>query len=158
MALGWPVEMPGHGRRKGDEAPMSIKRSSSEDIRVLIVEDEPLVSMLLADLVEDAGFIAAGTAATAHEALRIADSERPAVAIIDVNLRGARDGLKVGADLARRGTSLIFISGHFDVGEWAEVQALGPVAVLPKPCLPAKVIEALVAAARAHSDSTASAK
>lgn len=126
--------------------------ASGQSFRVLIVEDETLVSMLLSDLVDDAGFEVAGPAVTAQEALQIAEDERPAIAIVDVSLRGEREGIELGAELGRRyGLELIFISGHGGVGEWPEVQALAPAAVLQKPCLPTQVMEALKAAAKASA-------
>jgi DNA-binding NarL/FixJ family response regulator len=105
--------------------------------------------MLLLDLVADTGFTAVGAAATAHEALALAEAEQPDIAIVDVNLRGARDGIGLGPELARLGISIIFTSGHSDIGDRPEVKALNPVAVLPKPCPPAQVMEALRNAARA---------
>ena len=122
-------------------------REHVEQVRVLIVEDEPLVAMLLVDLVEDAGFVPVGRAGSAQEALQIAEAERPTIAIVDVNLRGPREGLKVGAEFARQGIALIFISGHFDVHQWSEVRELAPVSVLQKPFPPAEIVKALKAAA-----------
>lgn len=121
--------------------------AGGEETRALIVEDEPLVAMLLVDLVEDAGFVPVGRAGSACEALQLADAERPTIAILDVNLRGPREGLQVGAELARQGIALIFISGHFDVHEWSEVRDLAPVSVLQKPFPPAEIVNALRAAA-----------
>ena len=123
----------------------------AEQVRVLIVEDEPLVGMLLVDLVEDAGFVSVGRAGSAQEALQLAKGERPTIAILDVNLRGPREGLQVGAEFARQGIALIFISGHFDVQEWSEVRELAPVSVLQKPFPPAEIVNALKAAARQGS-------
>lgn len=132
---------------------MADAKPSGRPVRVLIVEDETLVSMLLSDFVDDAGLEVAGAAVTAQEALQIAEDERPAIAIVDVSLRGEREGIEVGAELGRRyGLELIFISGHGGVGEWPDVQALSPVAVLQKPCLPTQVTEALKAAANASAE------
>lgn len=123
-------------------------------VRVLIVEDEALVSMMLADLVEDAGFVVAGEATKGDQALQLAAEGRPDIAIVDVSLHGRREGVEVGAELARRyGMGLIFISGHGDVGDWPEVQALAPAAVLQKPCLPTQVITALKRAAEGRRSS-----
>jgi CheY-like chemotaxis protein len=58
--------------------------------RVLIVEDEALVVMLLEDMLIDAGYVVSGTATAISQALEMvanaaADFD---VAILDVNLRG----------------------------------------------------------------------
>lgn len=117
--------------------------------RVLIVEDEALVSMLLCDLVDDGGFEVVGPAVTPAEALDLAESGRPDIAIVDVTLHGDAAGVELGAELVRRyDLSLIFISGHSGVDRWPDVRALAPVAVLQKPCLPTQVMDALSAAAK----------
>ena len=128
---------------------MSDATPPGEPARVLIVEDETLVAMMMADLVEEVGFDVVGTATSPNEALKICEDERPDIAIVDVTLKGERAGTRLGAELSRRyGVCLIFISGHGDVGEWPEVQALAPTAVLRKPCPPHEFMRALEEAAR----------
>lgn len=124
--------------------------------RVLIVEDEVLVSMMMSDLVEDVGFEVTGVATKADEAFRLVDEQRPDIAIVDVTLNGDRGGVEVGAELSRRyGIGLIFMSGHGGVGDWPEIRELDPVAVLQKPCLPTQVMDALKAAAKGNRASNA---
>lgn len=67
------------------------KRSPVTDYRtVLIVEDEPLISMMLEDFLESLGHTIAGTCESVPEALsRVADGGFD-VAILDVNLKGER--------------------------------------------------------------------
>jgi DNA-binding response OmpR family regulator len=56
----------------------------SDPVRILLVEDEPLISMMTAEMLEDAGF-AAEEAATAADAMSKL-TERFAAAIIDLGL------------------------------------------------------------------------
>ena len=56
----------------------------SDPARILLVEDEPLISMMTAELLDDAGF-AVVEAATAGEAMRKL-TDRFAAAIIDLGL------------------------------------------------------------------------
>lgn len=131
---------------------MVADEASGSPLRVLIVEDETLVSLMLCDIVEDAGFSVVGPAMTGEEALQLAEAERPAIAIVDITLHGHREGVAVGAELARRhGLELVFVSGHGGVADWPEVRALAPAAVLQKPCLPRQVIQALKTAAMASA-------
>jgi len=58
-----------------------------DTIRVLIAEDEPAVRDAMADLVaSDPGMEVVGTAGDADEAIRLAELERPEVALIDVKM------------------------------------------------------------------------
>lgn len=120
-------------------------------MRVLVVEDEAVVAFFLADLVEDLGFRVLGPAGDADEALALAGREPPEIAIVDISVADEEDGVEIGAELARRyGTSLVFLSGHGDVADRDDVQALSPVAVLRKPCLPNQIEAALRHAADAR--------
>ncbi|MFC7736748.1 response regulator [Roseomonas sp. GCM10028921] len=56
--------------------------------RVLVVEDETLVAMLVEDTLADAGVQVLGPVATVSEALSVLESERPDLAVLDLNLAG----------------------------------------------------------------------
>jgi CheY-like chemotaxis protein len=59
-------------------------------MKILIVEDEPLVAMLLEGILDDLGHMVVGPAGTLKDGLALAQSEEFDAAILDVNLRGAR--------------------------------------------------------------------
>ena len=80
-------------------------------IRVLIVEDEPIVAMLAEDLLDSIGCIVAGTAATIAEAQRAIETILFDVALIDINLDG-EDGLFVADALKARRIPYIITSGY----------------------------------------------
>ena len=54
---------------------------------VLVAEDEAIVALQLAEVLQDAGHHVLGPAATRSEALTLAGQARPDVAIVDVRLR-----------------------------------------------------------------------
>ena len=66
---------------------------------------------------------------------RRATSAHETIALIDVNLGGVREGMQP--------MQIFRGKGNIDMAEWQEVRTLPPVAVLPKPCPPSRVIEAL---------------
>ncbi len=80
-------------------------------IRVLIVEDEPIVAMLAEDLLDSIGCVVAGTAASIAEAQSAIETLRFDVALIDVNLDG-EDGLVVADALKVRRIPYIITSGY----------------------------------------------
>jgi CheY-like chemotaxis protein len=79
--------------------------------RVLVVEDEALVMMLLEDTLVDAGCEIAGVASRVDEALEKAASLSFDVAILDVNLNG-RQTFDVARCLASRGIPFVFATGY----------------------------------------------
>lgn len=58
--------------------------------RILIVEDEPLIAMMLGDWLEELGHVIIGPAATITAAIEFVDSEALHAAILDVNLNGEK--------------------------------------------------------------------
>lgn len=114
---------------------------------VLIAEDEPLVAMFLADVVEDMRWTVVGPAASPQAALAAAAQTPPQIAIIDAHLGGRGDGIALAGELqGRHGTRIIFLSGDASLVGNPAVRALEPLAVLQKPCPPGELEAALRAA------------
>lgn len=59
-------------------------------IRILVVEDEPLIAMMLAEWLVEMGHEPLGPARTVSEALALIDGDKPDAAMLDVNLAGER--------------------------------------------------------------------
>jgi CheY-like chemotaxis protein len=63
-------------------------RSTLHGLRVLVVEDESIVSFLLEDMLSELGCRVIGLASNVRQALAMLAQERPDAAVLDVNLRG----------------------------------------------------------------------
>ena len=77
---------------------------------VLIVEDEPLIAMMLEDFLDSLGHKIAGTAETVQEALAKVDQGGFDVAIIDVHLKGEHVW-PVADRLSEKGVPFIIATG-----------------------------------------------
>lgn len=82
--------------------------------RVLLVEDEPLIAMMLEDFIDVLGHTVAGMADSVDAALPLIEGGGIDVAILDVNLRGGERSWPVADALARDGVPIIFASGGGD--------------------------------------------
>ena len=80
-------------------------------LRVLVVEDDYLVSLLLEEMLADLGHRIVGPASEAANALELAQREEIDVAVLDVNLRGA-DTYPIAATLAARAIPFMFATGY----------------------------------------------
>ncbi len=84
-------------------------------LSVLIVEDEPLIAMMLEDFVDTLGHVVAGTADCVADAVSAVEKGGVDVAILDVHLRGGEASWPVADLLADRGIAfLISTGGHVD--------------------------------------------
>jgi len=79
--------------------------------RVLVVEDESMVMMLLQDMLADIGCEVTGCASRFSDAMEKARSLTFDVAILDVNLNGERT-YPIAEILAARGISFVFATGY----------------------------------------------
>ena len=79
--------------------------------RVLIVEDELMIRMLLEGMLTDLGHTVAAEAGTIEEALKLAKDAEFDVAVLDVNLN-SRSITPVAELLVERGVPFVFASGY----------------------------------------------
>lgn len=84
-------------------------------LRVLVVEDEMMVSMLIEDMLSDLGCVVIGPAARLDEALELARDSEIDCAVLDVNL-GGQPIFPVADLLRERGRPYAFATGYGDAG------------------------------------------
>ena len=116
-------------------------KASLAGLKVLVVEDEALVSMLLEDMLSDLGCEIVGPIMRLAEALAAAEDPAQAmdIAILDVNLAGERS-FPVAEALERRGCLFVLATGYDDAGideRWRDRP------MLRKPFLPHQLEQAL---------------
>lgn len=110
--------------------------------RVLVVEDEALVAMLIEQILEDHGAVIAGTVGSVAEALAAIEREPPDAATLDGNLVGELSG-PVANMLAKRGIPYLLVTGFIDMAVADPILQTAP--RLAKPFTTAGFIEATVA-------------
>jgi len=97
--------------------------------RVLIVEDEALIAMLLEQMVLDLGYEVVGPASTVDEALSLLERDPCDGAVLDVTLGNGVLSTPVAEALRAKGVPFLFASGHGAAG----VDNAGDAPVLTKP-------------------------
>ncbi len=107
--------------------------------RILVVEDETMVAMLIEDILDELGYTTVGPVARVAEALQILDSEAVDGALLDVNLLG-ETSYGIADALAQRGCPFIFTTGY---GEAGLEDAYRERPVLQKPFTRDRLAEAL---------------
>ena len=79
--------------------------------RILIVEDETMIAMMVEDFLEELGWDVAGWAGTAERALAMARDADIDAALLDVNLSG-QDTFAVADVLSERHIPFVFATGY----------------------------------------------
>jgi DNA-binding response OmpR family regulator len=80
-------------------------------LRVLVVEDEMLIAMLLEDILQELGCKIIGPVGQVAKAVPLANMEPLDAAILDVNVAG-EEVFPVAFELARRAIPFVFVSGY----------------------------------------------
>lgn len=80
-------------------------------LSVFIVEDEMMIRMMVADMLEELGYEIAGEAGELNEALRLAQTTDFDIAILDVNVNG-RVISPVAAIIEKRQRPFVFATGY----------------------------------------------
>lgn len=107
---------------------------------VLIVDDEPLISLDLSDTLSEAGYCVVGPASTISSALALLDPQRPQLAVIDLKLR---DGLCFELVRALRLRNVPFIVHTGYPRDNADAVEFRDAPRLQKPASPAELLDAL---------------
>lgn len=87
--------------------------------RVLVIEDEAMIAMLIEDMLTELGCAMLGPAADAPRAVAMIEQANFDAAILDVNLAGHRT-MPVAAILQSKGIPFIFATGYGASGIDAE--------------------------------------
>ncbi len=97
--------------------------------KVLVVEDEMMIAMLIEDMLDEFGCKLVGPATNVPRALELIGKESIAVAVLDLNLDG-KDTYAIADALQRKNVPFIFATGY---GSTGLRQEYGNRPVLPKP-------------------------
>src|SRR5215213_6386665 len=99
-----------HGRDRSNSM-----NADGQKCRVLVVEDEALIAMLVEDMIHDSGGEMVGSAGKLTDAVDLARTAQADVALLDLNLAGAL-AYPVADVLRERGMPIVFTSGHVPAG------------------------------------------
>jgi CheY-like chemotaxis protein len=101
--------------------------------KILVVDDEPEVRLVLAEFLESQGYEVAA-AASGAEALAMVDSANPHVVLLDVTMPDM-DGVETLKRLAaaKPGLPIIMVTANADVDVTSRLLAMGAADYIPKP-------------------------
>jgi two-component system, response regulator PdtaR len=115
--------------------------------RILIVDDDFFITMESEMTLREAGFVVVGTAATAEDAVRLAEQHRPDLVLMDIRLAGPRDGVAAACELRESfGIPSLYVTAHSDPQTRARGDRAQPLGWLEKPFSGPRLLQAVKAA------------
>jgi len=120
---------------------------------ILVVEDEGVVALDIQKALVDMGYDAYAVAASAEEALARSEERPPDLVLMDVRIRGDRDGVTTAGLLRERyDVPVIFLTAYADDVTVERAGRVDPYAYLIKPVQPAELKVAVQTSIRRHDE------
>lgn len=112
-------------------------RVSPVNLRILVVDDELWAALDMEWVVRKLGHEVIGPAATADEAVRFAELEKPDLVLMDIRLANGSDGVAAAIEIRQRfEIPSLFVSAHGELATRQRAQAAQPAGFIEKPFAP----------------------
>jgi len=110
------------------------ERSRMSRKRILLAEDESIISLDIASILKGLGYEMAGIVATGEAAIAEAESSRPDLVLMDIVLKGGMDGIAAAEAIQTRlGIPVIYLTGNADMGTVSRARQTNPYGYILKP-------------------------
>ncbi len=103
------------------------------DLQVLIVEDDISFAVELSMLVEEIGYKVQGVLDNSEEVLSLIREEQPDIILMDIDIKGQRNGLEVITEIENLKIPVLFITSHARQDYYEKAREMHAVGFLVKP-------------------------
>ena len=125
---------------------------SEPTLSVLIVEDERIVAIDLQQTLSRMGYDAFAIASSADEAMRRASERRPDVVLMDIRIKGDRDGVETAALMRQQfEVPIVYLTAHADDATVERAKHTEPYGYLLKPVKSAELRSVLEVSLYKHA-------
>lgn len=102
--------------------------------RILIVEDEQVTAMDIADILRNMGHEITDTISTGEKAIESVRENKPDIVIMDINLKGEMDGIEAAEHIRSQDRiPVVFLTAYYDETTVERAKKSEPCAYLSKP-------------------------
>ncbi len=103
-------------------------------IRVLVVEDEPLIAEDIRETLDNIDFQVSGVAYSCDDAIKELEQNTPDVVLLDVNLGSEKDGIQIAEIINKRfGIPFIYLTSYADRATIDRAKHTRPMGYVVKP-------------------------
>lgn len=121
-------------------------------LRVLIVEDEGLIAEELGERLSRLGMTVVATVDSADAAVASAAELRPDLVLMDIRIRGDRDGVQAATDIARTiDVPIVYLTAHSDRATLDRARGTAPFGYVVKPFQERELLVAMEMAIHRHA-------
>ncbi|MFP4362823.1 MAG: response regulator [Spirochaetia bacterium] len=118
---------------------MSDKKSS-----IVLVEDERIIALDIAQTLEYMGFDVKASFATGEDVLDYIHKNKPDLILMDIMLQGCMDGIETVGKIKRiRDIPVVYMTAYTDEETKKRANTTNPLAIIPKPVNQRKLADSL---------------
>src|SRR5688500_512108 len=108
--------------------------SNTRSAKILVVEDEVVIAEEVENILLELGYEVQGRVTSGEEALQRTAESRPDLVLMDIRLRGLRDGIQTAEELRDRyRVPVVFLSAHADEVTLRRARRSSPYGYVVKP-------------------------
>ncbi|MCD4807456.1 MAG: response regulator [Methanococcoides sp.] len=105
-----------------------------KNTRILVVEDEAIVAMVIKKRLMDLGYVVSGVAATGTDAINKVEGTFPDLVLMDIMLKGDMDGIEAAEEIRKRfSIPVIYLTAHSDENTLERAKLTEPYGYIIKP-------------------------
>ncbi len=104
-----------------------------QNLRIVIVEDEMIIAMDMQEMLQDVGYTVCGIASTYEEALSMTKTAQPDLFLLDIGIRGTKNGIGLAHTLHQLGLPFIFTTSRTESSYIESAKSTKPYGYLLKP-------------------------
>src|SRR6266545_6267217 len=130
---------------------MFISPESVEPARILIVENEALIAEELRERLSRLGMTVIGVVDSAELAVHAAAHGHPEVVLMDIRLRGERDGIDAAREIRQMDVPVVYLTAHSDRATLERAKQVAPFGYVLKPFQERDLVVAIEMAIHRHS-------
>ncbi|MDM0085711.1 response regulator [Variovorax sp. J31P179] len=114
--------------------PLEPGSGTGEQVRILVVDDDSVIALLLQRSLARLGYEVAGVASTRDQAVEMAQRTQPSLVLMDINLGPGGDGIEAAEAIVReRRTPVIFLTAYSEDAVLGRARGSGACGYLLKP-------------------------
>ncbi|MDZ7756338.1 response regulator [Rhodohalobacter sp.] len=102
--------------------------------KILIVEDDMIISLVVENMIKKLGHELVGKAASGEDAIKLAEEHKPDIILMDIRLKGDIDGIEAVIKIKDKiETAVIYLTGNSDKVNYDRAKATDCVDLISKP-------------------------
>lgn len=103
-------------------------------MKIFIVEDDRVLSLILTKMVQKIGYEVVGTSESGRESIQLIKEKTPDLVLMDISLKDQIDGIQVAGEILKHySPSIIYITGNSDKAHKLRAEEIGYHDFLVKP-------------------------